>query len=255
MARSAVRRTFLGRHVATAWCSCRGAESGSSREKTHGTKGVPWLPLLLVLCAGAASLHAQSISAYVDSQGRIVFNNDPVPVPKPPPSTEGATNSLSEAPAYIHGLIEQTADQHQVDRDLIRAVVQVESNYNPLAVSPKGAMGLMQLIPGTARRFGVANVFDPAQNLDGGTRYLKYLMEMFDGDLELSLAAYNAGENAVARRRSVPPIPETRNYLRKINAIYPLRRPSRAATLPATAPGIVRTVDQNGIVRFTNTGQ
>jgi soluble lytic murein transglycosylase-like protein len=142
-----------------------------------------------------------------------------------------------------------------MDRDLIRAVVQVESNYNPLAVSPKGAMGLMQLIPGTARRFGVANVFDPVQNLDGGTRYLKYLMEMFDGDLELSLAAYNAGENAVARRRSVPPIPETRNYLRKINAIYPLRRLSRAATLPATAPGIVRTVDQNGIVRFSNTGQ
>ena len=211
--------------------------------------------LTTVLCAGAASLHAQSISAYVDSQGRIVFNNDPVPAPKPPPSLAGAPNSLSAPPAYIHGLIEQTADQHQMDRDLIRAVVQVESNYNPLAVSPKGAMGLMQLIPGTARRFGVANVFDPAQNLDGGTRYLKYLMEMFDGDLELSLAAYNAGENAVARRRSVPPIPETRNYLRKINAIYPLRRPSRAATLPATAPGIVRTVDQNGIVRFTNTGQ
>jgi hypothetical protein len=80
-------------------------------------------------------------------------------------------------------------------------------------------------------------------------------MEMFDGDLELSLAAYNAGENAVARRRSVPPIPETRNYLRKINAIYPLRRLNRAATLPVTVPGIVRTVDQNGIVRFSNTGQ
>ena len=78
---------------------------------------------------------------------------------------------------------------------------------------------------------------------------------MFDGDLELSLAAYNAGENVVARYRSVPPIPETRNYLRKINAIYPLRRPSRASTMTGTATGIVKTVDQNGIVRFTNTGQ
>jgi soluble lytic murein transglycosylase-like protein len=184
-----------------------------------------------------------------------VFNNDPVPVPKQPPAPERAGSSLSETPAYIHGLIEQTADQHQVDRDLIRAVVQVESNYNPLAVSPKGAMGLMQLIPGTARRFGVANVFDPVQNLDGGTRYLKYLMEMFDGDLELSLAAYNAGENAVSRFRRVPAIPETRNYLRKINAIYPLRRPSRAAALPVAVPGIVRTVDENGVVRFSNTGQ
>ena len=209
--------------------------------------------LATVLCAAVAPLHAQQISAYVDSSGRVVFNNDPAPAPESAPSS--GTDSPSEAPAYIHGLIEQTADYHQVDRDLIRAVVQVESNYNPLAVSPKGAMGLMQLIPGTARRFGVANVFDPVQNLDGGTRYLKYLMEMFDGDLELSLAAYNAGENAVARFRSVPPIRETRDYLRKINAIYPLRRPSRASTMTATVPGIVRTVDQKGIVRFSNTGQ
>jgi len=194
----------------------------------------------------------------VDASGRIVFNNDPVPVPKPavsPSYTPSSSSASNAPPTYIHGLIEQTADYHQMDPDLIRAVVEVESNFNPRAVSPKGAMGLMQLIPGTAHRFGVVNVFDPVQNLDGGTRYLKFLLDMFDGDLELSLAAYNAGENLVARRRSVPAIRETRDYLRKINAIYPLRRPSRASAVPGPGPGIVKTVDQNGIVHFSNTGQ
>jgi len=263
MARTRISRgTFirLGMQVATAWCLCRGHVSGSSsglRGKTHGTKNVPWL-LALTLCVAASSLNAQRISAYVDSSGRVVFNNDPVPVPTPPTPTAASgpsSDSSSDSQAQINSLIAQTAEYHQMDPDLIRAVVEVESNYNPLAVSPRGAMGLMQLVPGTARRFGVANVFDPVQNLDGGTRYLKYLLEMFDGDLELSLAAYNAGENVVARRRRVPPIRETRDYLRKINAMYPLRRPSRASTGPGSGSGIVKTVDQKGTVHFTNTGQ
>ena len=145
-----------------------------------------------------------------------------------------------------------------MDPELVRAIVQVESNYNPYAVSPRGARGLMQLIPATARRFGVTDIFDPEENLGGGIRYLKYLMGMFDGDLQLSLAAYNAGENVVARWRRVPPIPETRNYVRKIGAIYPLRRPSPPTAgngAAPSAPRIVKAVDGNGVVHFTNTDQ
>jgi soluble lytic murein transglycosylase-like protein len=92
----------------------------------------------------------------------------------------------------------------------------VESNYNPTAVSPKGAQGLMQLIPATARRFGVSDVFDPADNIQGGAKYLRYLLDLYGGDYPLALAAYNAGEGAVAKYGTVPPYPETQNYLRLV---------------------------------------
>jgi soluble lytic murein transglycosylase-like protein len=218
----------------------------------------PVVFFVLILCA-AWPLHAQRISAYVESNGRVVFNNDPVPVQEPaPPAAPERTTPATDTRTYIAGLIEETATLHRMDPELIRAVVEVESNFNPLAVSPRGAMGLMQLIRPTAKRFGVANAFDPAQNLDGGVRYLKYLMGMFNGNLELSLAAYNAGENAVVRSRGVPPIRETRDYLRKINGIYPLRRPRSYASVPQNAREsrvIVRTVGDDGIVRFSNAGQ
>ena len=214
--------------------------------------------LVLIACVAASSLRAQErISAYVDSEGRIVFSNDPVPVPSPQPSAPAGQpdSTSSNDRSRIDSLIDRASGEHRVDPDLVRAMVQVESNYNPYAVSPRGARGLMQLIPDTARRFGVTDVFDPEENLGGGIRYLKYLMEMFDGDLQLSLAAYNAGENVVARRRSVPPIPETRNYLRKIGAIYPLRRPSPSRAVTNSAPRIVTFVDDHGVVHFTNTDQ
>ena len=89
----------------------------------------------------------------------------------------------------------------------------MESNYNPRAVSPKGALGLMQLVPQTARRFGVSDVFDPVENVQGGAAYLKYLLDLYNNDLKLALAAYNAGEGAVAKYGDVPPYAETRNYL------------------------------------------
>jgi len=265
MGRSAVRRSSFRATTVRERTSWRKAYvrllTRAVRLSLTALSIVEWAALTTVFCAGTASLQAERMSAYVDSRGRVVFSNDPVPVQKPatsPTADSPSSNSSSDTQAHIHSLIEQTAGYHQMDPDLIRAVVQVESNYNPLAVSHRGAMGLMQLIPGTARRFGVANVFDPVQNLDGGTRYLKYLLEMFDGDLELSLAAYNAGENAVARRRSVPPIAETRNYIRKINAIYPLRRPrngTNGSFRASTVPRIVKTMDQKGIVHFTNTDQ
>ena len=98
----------------------------------------------------------------------------------------------------------------------MHAVIDVESNFNPDALSRKGAQGLMQLMPATAERFGVSNAFNPAQNIDGGTRYLRYLLDLFGGDKRLALAAYNAGENKVLAVKGVPPYRETRNYVAKV---------------------------------------
>jgi len=108
------------------------------------------------------------------------------------------------------------ARRHSLDPDLVQAVVAVESGFRPDAVSPKGAQGLMQLMPYTARALGVKDSFDPAANLDGGTRYLRALLARYNGDVTRALAAYNAGEGAVARHGGVPPYPETLAYVRKV---------------------------------------
>jgi hypothetical protein len=108
------------------------------------------------------------------------------------------------------------ADRHGIDRALLAAVAKVESNFDPFALSPKGACGMLQLIPATARRFGVHNLFDPQQNIEGGARYLRWLLDRFSGDVELALAGYNAGEGAVDRHGGVPPYRETRRYVVKV---------------------------------------
>jgi soluble lytic murein transglycosylase-like protein len=123
-------------------------------------------------------------------------------------------------PQDIDAAIDQAAARHNVDPSLVRAVIKVESNFNPNAVSRKGAMGLMQLMPQTARQLNVANPFDPGQNVDAGVRHLKQLMESYGGDVKLSLAAYNAGAGAVARSAGVPRIAETRNYVKRITQLY-----------------------------------
>jgi len=122
--------------------------------------------------------------------------------------------------AEIDDLAAGAGRQFGVDPQLVRAVIQVESNYNTNAVSRKGARGLMQLIPDTARRFGVKNSFDPRQNIAGGVAYLKHLLELFSGNVSLAVAAYNAGENAVLRVGGVPPFPETIDYVRKVTGLY-----------------------------------
>jgi len=146
----------------------------------------------------------------------------------------------------------QTAERHQVDPNLVRAVVQTESGWDPLAVSRKGALGLMQLVPGTAQRFGVNNVFDPQQNLDAGVRYLHSLLERYGNDLPLALAAYNAGEGAVDRFGGVPNFRETRLYVQKVTNSY--FRPGSGANGSAgfTPHPIRRIVDEHGRVIFTN---
>jgi soluble lytic murein transglycosylase-like protein len=120
----------------------------------------------------------------------------------------------------LRALALETARRHGVDPALVLAVIGVESAFAPQAVSPKGAQGLMQLMPGTAEALGVADAFDPAQNLDGGVRHLRALVGRYRGDLKKALAAYNAGEGAVARHGGVPPYRETRDYVRRVLARY-----------------------------------
>ncbi len=119
----------------------------------------------------------------------------------------------------VRGLIDEAAKSFDVNPLLVESVIQVESNYNPFAVSPKGAQGLMQLMPGTAQRFGVTDSFDPKQNIEAGVRYLKFLQDTFQDD-RLAIAAYNAGEKAVAKYGDVPPYPETINYVAKVGKKY-----------------------------------
>jgi soluble lytic murein transglycosylase-like protein len=120
----------------------------------------------------------------------------------------------------IDSAIQEAAVRHNVDPNLVKAIIKVESNFNPGAVSRKGAMGLMQLMPSTARSLNVTNPFDPQQNVDAGVRHLKGLLENFGGDVSLSLAAYNAGQGAVTRSGGIPPYSETRDYVRRITDIY-----------------------------------
>ena len=120
----------------------------------------------------------------------------------------------------IDASIVMAAARHNVDPNLVRAVVKVESNFNSNAVSRKGAMGLMQLMPTTARQLNVKNPFDPEQNVDAGVRHLKQLLENYNGDVNLTLAAYNAGAGAVARSAGVPHFAETQNYVRRITNLY-----------------------------------
>jgi len=225
-----------------------------------------WLPI------GARA--EDRIQAYKDSNGKVVFTNmidDPIPAAVPfafEPSRESGPASVGSPVSLIQLLINSISRTHGVDPQLVTAMMKTESNFNRWAVSSKGALGLMQLIPETGRRFGVRDFFDPRQNIEGGVRYLKFLLEKFNGNIELSLAAYNAGENVVARFGRVPPIQETQDYVRKIRAMYKQSSAAVAkenapkleasAVVPAPAetapppPVIYKTVDERGIVHFSN---
>jgi soluble lytic murein transglycosylase-like protein len=152
-------------------------------------------------------------------------------------TTEDILHMTSTGNAAYDALVMKSAMKHGVDPNLVMAVMLQESGFNPRARSYKGASGLMQLMPATARRFGVENIYDPAQNIDAGTRYLRFLLDTFDGNVELALAGYNAGENAVVHSGyQIPKYRETQNYVRTISAKYGKTRSGRGRTIAAAKP-------------------
>jgi len=158
--------------------------------------------------------------------------------------------------AEVDAAIDAAAARHNVDPSLVRAVVKVESNFNPQAVSRKGAVGLMQLMPSTARQLKVADPYDPQQNIDGGVRHLKQLLENFNGNVPLTLAAYNAGEGAVTRSNGIPPYAETKNYVKQITELYwnGTSETGRRWFAPTYRSAPIRmSRDAEGHLKFSNT--
>jgi soluble lytic murein transglycosylase-like protein len=210
---------------------------------------------LFVLAMTAVPATAQ-IYTFRDASGHLILSNQPEPGAKNPATYRVEGSSLlrtSTKPAVSRGvtayedLIRQNAERHGVSADLVRAVIQAESNFNRYAVSPKGAMGLMQLMPATARDLGVRDPFHPAENIRGGVAYLAGLLTRFNQDVERALAAYNAGAARVDQYNGVPPYRETQNYVKKITgATKTARRP-----IPVTYKWI-ELVDGQPKARYSN---
>ncbi len=199
----------------------------------------------------SSPLDAGQIAAITGQDGNSIYVNASAA-----PAQPGVAQPSQLIPnPKIDALINRVSSNNQVDPKLIHAMIRVESNYDSTAVSSKGAMGLMQLVPATAQRFGVRNPFDPKENIQGGVSYLKYLLHLFGGNLPLSLAAYNAGEERVIRSGGIPAIPETEHYVQAITHLYHSRNAGGGATArPAEGwiEPIVRYVDSEGVIHFTN---
>ena len=219
---------------------------------------------LLSLIVVATPAGAGSTYQYQDADGVVHYTNVPgdprysfvrkdrEPAVAPAATESGGTVSQGLR-AFAH-LIRAAAERYGVDTRLVEAMVQTESAGNPTAVSPKGARGLMQLMPERAALLGVRNSFDPGQNVDGGVRHMRDLLQSFGGDVTLALAAYNAGEAAVRSYGGVPPFAETREYVRRVRALYNTSGSvaPQAVALVTAPQRVYRTVDEDGTVTFTN---
>jgi soluble lytic murein transglycosylase-like protein len=192
--------------------------------------------LIVLFCVlFLASLSSAGIYRYEDEDGVIHFTNCPrdpkfrlyIRESKEDVGEESrAVSFLSTRELQLYdSLISEFSKKYQVDSALIKAIIRAESGFNAHAISRKGAKGLMQLMPETAVRWNVSNVFNPRENIEGGVRYFKYLLSLFNNDLRLSLAAYNAGENLVYGLGSIPPYRETVDYVRKVLNFYQSYRP------------------------------
>jgi soluble lytic murein transglycosylase-like protein len=171
-------------------------------------------------------LEADPSAGFVDVATEEIVSVERLEIPLPPaPAAQTAT------PADVESLVTSASNQTQVDPDLIRSVIKAESGFNPHAVSPKGAQGLMQLMPSTASQLGVTNAFAPDQNIDGGTRYLRDLLLLYNNDMAKALAAYNAGPQRVDQYHGVPPYRETHAYVARV--IKDFNRTKMAARTPA----------------------
>ena len=222
----------------------------------------PGLIALALVMSFPSLVRGQTLYSYLDEQGVRVFTNIPPGghVRDLRVTGDSASRTLSEPSVSSPGqsftspyepIIEKYAAQYDIDPALINSVISTESDFNPKAVSSKGAGGLMQLMPGTASRLGVKNVFDPEQNIQGGVRHLRYLLDTFDNDLSLSLAAYNAGENLVQRLGRIPDFKETHDYVRSITKKY--GRKGVAPTQEPRQPATFRWIDENGVLHLQDT--
>ncbi len=218
----------------------------------------------LALCARPASAQ---IAKVVDDSGRRFFiDANPAPA-KLASATKSHTNIYLPSEVSLTGrsrpamdvdrdgvekLVREASERHRMDPALVRAVIETESNWNPKAYSHKGAGGLMQLIPTTAQRYGAYDVFDPQQNIDAGVKYLRTLLERYNGNLDLALAAYNAGEGAVDRAHGVPSYRETRSYVQRVQNAYFRPGSGRMPDAFANPHSIHRDVSADGRIIFTN---
>lgn len=213
--------------------------------------------LALALVAAATAPAYAQIYTWRDANGNLVLSDKPhegavertfeVPTADSVRTTRFAESSQARA---FDDIIVDHAQRHQVRPALVRAVIQVESAFNPHAVSPKGALGLMQLMPATARQLNVRNAFDPEENIAGGVMYLRQLLDRYDGNEQLALAAYNAGPGAVDRhKQTVPPFRETRNYVTKISGMANVSTSGRAST---RIYRVIEVVDGREVIRYTD---
>lgn len=218
--------------------------------------------------------NAQIAKVMDDSSGRQFFiNSDPPRSKFAPAKFGGVGGAKSHATIYLPAessfaghsrpalsidrdgaerLVSEAAERHHIDPALVRAVIETESGWNATAKSRKGALGLMQLIPTTAVRFGVNDAFSPQQNVDAGVRYLKTLLQRYNGNLDLALAAYNAGEGAVDRAHGIPAFRETRDYVQKVQNAYFRPGSGRMEGVWSNPRAIRKEPDPSGRIVFTN---
>lgn len=225
---------------------------------------LPLFATALVLWTAAGAMAGTYV--FVDGGGVFHFTETPTHAGYRPFFGASLAREIARSPQRYAGLIARMAQENAVDPALVRAMIQAESGFNPWAVSRKGARGLMQLMPETATLHAVHDAFNPAENILGGVRHLRWLLDRFHDNLTLTLAAYNAGENAVLRYGGVPPFRETRTYITRVFSLYGRRPPRFTARqefapggfnpsplpVPLDTPGVYRVVEADGTPRYTN---